>query len=537
MVTIIYPGVSLGTDEGGTVMKMKAISLGIAALFFAASCTEIERSDTELQQSESRYVIYANVPSTKTALDAADGNVTWVKGDVIAVAQRGVATAPGAMAHFTNMSENGPAAAFEGVRLPSHNDIVAVYPASAFQEEAAAGSVVNIPTVQYAAAGALPVSAEGAVIAPSYAYCAAENEQGQIVMNFKNVGGLLGFELPAYLENVSEIVLESASAALTGAFTLSGVERERGTLAATGTVSKTVTLRPAPAEKVFKTGVKYYAAIAPVNAEGVTITLKTIVGGSFIRTSAKFPLNVPVSERRTLQLEQVVANVKVGDCFLADGTWADASKEVNGMVGEKEVLGYVFSTNNNTKTDFKEGEFNSYLSSTLNDVFHGYVISKVQNHELKWAEENGQDLGCYPQKDNIYLNNHLDYVPFWVFQDDRVGILGKSWPTGNKSRCKGFANTRYWSKKQPKLTLLSKLASLPSVPANTSGWYIPSIGDFDTLFKSSTVVKLQGAYWTTSISKKNVNANHFSVAYKSDGTLEEFAQRTSVKKVLYMLAF
>ena len=528
-------------------MKQKFTTLSSAAVTLLAtvSCVEIGHlSDPDSLpsgQPEANYVIYAQIAGTgtKTALENG-GAVTWNLNDEIKVAQSKSVTASDALCLFRNTAPDAADAVFEGEKLPASEGLVAIFPADAYLEETASGSIIDIPSVQYAVAGGFPVHAaeQGKSINPSYAYCEGADEQGELRMTFHNIGGLLGFELPAYLENITEIVLESTTAALTGEFTLA-LEAGRASLSGKSTSGK-LTLRPTLAEQVFRTGVVYYASLAPVDTKGVTITLKTHAGGSFVKHSATFPLALSAGHSGTLALSKVVKAPAAGDYFLYDGTWAPrAEPETEGMVRGKRVAGYIISTDNQIVEDYMETTDYSLaakLAERPGDYFHGYVIAKKISSSM-WS--GGMHDYCNSRLNN-WLASHADAYTYWAYRDDTI-FAANHQETVNFNKFRGYVNCCHWAKKEISLT---NAALMPDPVRNTSGWYVPSTGEMrnmivknKALFQDKIGFSGDRWFWTSSICHKGTLQDWPISYHVGSDAYEMWTDCTKVYDIVYLLAF
>lgn len=198
--------------------------------------------------------------------------------------------------------------------------------------------------------------------------------------------------------------------------------------------------------------------IVTVSSNGLLVAKgagNAVVTGSLEGGNITVTCNVTVSEK--------TSTVKVGDYFYADGTTSSSPSET----GRGDVIGVVFSTRNPSLQD----------SGMSSQWCNGLVIS---------LEEASSSEGAFSADENATPKDTLMWqstnglevsVGQWLKQHNVVGYA--SLYDLNKE-C-GYSNTRMlklYNEQNPKnkVQIVEHAPDVP-LPANTSGWYVPSYAE------------------------------------------------------------
>ena len=284
-------------------VRIKAIHLAGVLLVLLPSCVKDIVEDAGL----TRVTLDASIAVPGSKVYVSDGQLTpfWSEDDCIAVFDD-------ACRQFAIKECNGSSAVFEGeISSTFSGTLYAAYPYAAASSIDGTDISMTLPQEQSVADGFAVDQA---------AMLAVASSDGASTLYFRNVGGLVRFELKT--SDIVSVKLEgNGGEKFAGALSVNSLTGET----ASGGTAASVSVTPQDGG-AFAPGV-YYAVAAPVTfSQGITLTLTNSQG----LTASKVSGNTAVIERsQTLNLGDVTTGLKWGEDSYEGGIIASADSDPN----------------------------------------------------------------------------------------------------------------------------------------------------------------------------------------------------------------
>lgn len=194
--------------------------------------------------------------------------------------------------------------------------------------------------------------------------------------------------------------------------------------------------------------------------------------------------------------EKTVENAAVGDYYMSDGTFVDKAATLS-YRQEIGCIGIVFYVGQH------ENDGSDYTDSGIRQPkCHGYVVALQDAIDRCMWGVAGTEIGCIPtdadgNKQDNYSNPDIDWNGYAWTQKIIAAAGGND--NLNATEQAGYPATYY---------SVVDYRSKVTAPANTSGWFLPAIGQMinisqnrDSLFADKNSVQEiteYGTYWTSS---------------------------------------
>ena len=263
--------------------------------------------------------------------------------------------------------------------------------------------------------------------------------------------------------------------------------------------------------------------------------------------------------------------IKVGDFYLADGTIVPSAKLTDEQISN--VRGVVFYVGNPQPsvlyagTEGYEAE-NDLLRTDFPNCTNGLALSVAPDAGSHFCDKDLTSTGLM----NTWFMNQSEIKGIysaryaWDTENNAVGSSGTN--NNAQNNFLGYNNTKLWrafaeakSIEITALTTLDAFAEENKLPTGTSGWYIPSLGEMQTLvvgdggdpeafavvdalktsFTKLGVTELfqESRYWTSTEGRINgSNAQTMSITfYKNDVYQNSFSATTNSSTGWFHYAF
>ena len=240
---------------------------------------------------------------------------------------------------------------------------------------------------------------------------------------------------------------------------------------------------------------------------------------------------------------------KIGDYYYSDGTWSDGGLRklyADGTMewaepqpqpeNGKDVIAIVFHAGHhaNDASDYSDTDIGQQKC-------HGYAVAlqDAANGYCQWGDY-GTALGCCPtdgsgNKQNNYSNPDIDWSGYSYTQTIITAAGGKE--NLNATEQSGYPATYY--------AVVDYENNKAQAPANSSGWFLPSIGQMwnvyqnrTSLFDGKTGVSVlqRDWYWSSSESHRSPETNALYVTV-SGGRVSSVSKSYRGSYVRPVLAF
>lgn len=412
-------------------------------------------------------------PDSKTTLHTDGKSVHWTAGDQIKVIANDGRAYKGTLLSIVENSIKDDFASFSG-GVYEANSYRAIYPASSY-DEANLNTfadrycfVANTLANQYAVENDFSQTSFGCSnIAIS---TTSDNEH----FYFQNINAILQFQIGD--EGVYSVVVSSSKATSGSDGTLG--EKGLGAVlnykpsknvswVSDGTTSITFKCKDGSA---LSTGVDYYITIPAVTIEGLKLTFKDANGNVlFSNTKASsFTANPNTIYSLGTLSKPVLPDPKVGDYFYSDGTY--------GSEYNSNAVGIVFYVGDPTADD-------SYLKADYPSCTHGLVMDL----EDEWSYRSSPEA-------------NFESILSWDRPDGYASVNPNDW-TNFRNLSVGYALTRTVKKYSEVNNALLPTTGHEAVVlelnaktnvSGTSGWYVPSCGEYDKIYAAIDVLTQSG---------------------------------------------
>ena len=302
----------------------------------------------------------------------------------------------------------------------------------------------------------------------------------------------------------------------------------------------TFTYTPATAAAGILTAGKVNTYTITVKADGIEVT--TATGGEWTDSGNE---NVGV----TITYDGTETEPKIGDYYYSDGTWSDGGLRkllADGTMewaetkpqpeSGKTVIAIVFHAGHH------ENDGSDYSATGIGQQkCHGYAVAlqDATSSYCMWGHY-GTELGCCPtdgsgnRQDNFFTPD-IDWSGYAWTQKIITAVGGKEYL--NATEQNGYPATWY---------AVVDYETKVKAPANSSGWFLPSIGQMwnvyhnrTSLFDGKTGVSVlqRDWYWSSSESSYRYPACYALFVNVVDGNVYYNSKNNIVSYVRAVLAF